>query len=195
GSADAAATLVACNDLWDLGLARDDLSEIAAELGSDVPFALIGGTAIGTGRGEVLTPALVTGRFHWVFAFDDAGLSTADVYAETDRIRETTAWRPGRPELDEKLMAALRAGDAAALAQTLTNDLEPAALLLRRPLARVLSTGRRHGALAGIVSGSGPTCAFLTDSEAQAHALAAALTTVCDSTLVAYGPVPGATIV
>jgi 4-diphosphocytidyl-2-C-methyl-D-erythritol kinase len=194
GSADAAATLVACNDLWSLGLARDDLLEIAAELGSDVPFALIGGTAIGTGRGEVLTPALVTGRFHWVFALDHAGLSTAAVYAEADRIRDTTSWRPAPPELDDKLMAALRAGDAAALGQSLTNDLEPAALLLRRSLARTLATGRRHGALGAIVSGSGPTCAFLAESEPHAHSLADALATICDAALIAHGPVPGTTI-
>ena len=194
GSADAAAALVACNELWGLGRSREELMEIAAELGSDVPFALLGGTAVGTGRGEVLTPALVTGRFHWVFALAEGGLSTARVYAECDRLREAAGWTPRPPELSEPLMAALRAGDAHALGKALVNDLEPAALRLAPPLARTLATGTECGALGALVSGSGPTCAFLAESETHARAVAAALTGagVCRAAVVAHGPVPGA---
>lgn len=110
GSADAAATLVACNELWGLGLPLEDLMEIAADLGSDVPFALLGGTAVGTGRGERLTPLDVAGTFHWVFALADGGLSTATVYAECDRIRQATGERVAWPRTAEPLLAALREG-------------------------------------------------------------------------------------
>ncbi|WP_283135390.1 4-(cytidine 5'-diphospho)-2-C-methyl-D-erythritol kinase [Rhizohabitans arisaemae] len=197
GSADAAAALVACDALWGLGLDRAELSEIAAGIGSDVPFALLGGTAVGVGRGETLTPALSQGRFHWVFAFADGGLSTARVYAECDRLRMVMGVEAGWPHVDETLMAALRAGDAKALGAALHNDLQPAALSLRGSLALTLAAGREHHALGAIVSGSGPTCAFLAASEEEALDLAVALrgAGVCRSVVRAYGPVPGATIV
>ncbi|MBG0826314.1 4-(cytidine 5'-diphospho)-2-C-methyl-D-erythritol kinase [Planomonospora sp. ID67723] len=197
GSADAAAALVACNELWGLGLPVEDLMEIAADLGSDVPFALLGGTAVGTGRGERLTPLEVGGTFHWVFALADEGLSTAKVYGECDRVRETAGEQAAPPRTSEPLLAALRAGDAKALGAELTNDLQPAALSLRGSLARTLDTGRQHGALGSLVSGSGPTCAFLAESEAHAAALAASLRDagVARDVLVAHGPVPGPTVV
>ena len=113
GSADAAAALVACDALWHCGLSRDDLHELAAELGSDVPFSLLGGTAIGTGRGERLTPALARGEYHWVVALADHGLSTPAVYGELDRLRG--AGDVPEPEISDALMQALRAGDAPAL--------------------------------------------------------------------------------
>ncbi|GII64629.1 4-diphosphocytidyl-2-C-methyl-D-erythritol kinase [Sphaerisporangium krabiense] len=197
GSADAAATLVACDALWGLGAAQDDLMELAADLGSDVPFALVGGTAVGTGRGEKLSPAPVAGRFHWVFALAEGGLSTADVYAECDRLREATGEQVGWPRVADGLMEALARGDAKALGQMLDNDLQAAALLLCRPLARTLAAGREHGALGALVSGSGPTCAFLADSEDHATSLAASLEAagVCRRALTAHGPVQGAEVV
>ena len=192
GSADAAAALVACDALWQVNLPREDLANLAAELGSDVPFALYGGTAIGSGRGESLTPVLTRGSFHWVFALADAGLSTPAVYAECDRIRE------GRgvpdPYVSDILLQALAAGDPELLAKALHNDLQVPALKLRPQLTRVLEAGEELGALAGIVSGSGPTCAFLARDDQHALDLAVGLTTegVCRSVRKAEGPVPGA---
>ncbi|MEV7007153.1 4-(cytidine 5'-diphospho)-2-C-methyl-D-erythritol kinase [Streptosporangium sp. NPDC051022] len=197
GSADAAAALVACNELWGLGLPIEDLLEIAADLGSDVPFALLGGTAVGTGRGERLTPLPVGGTFHWVFALADGGLSTAKVYAECDRMREATGEKVAWPQASEPLLAALREGDPKALGAELVNDLQPAAVMLRRSLTRTLDAGREHGALGALVSGSGPTCAFLADSEAHAAELALALrgAGVARDVITAHGPVPGPTVV
>jgi 4-diphosphocytidyl-2-C-methyl-D-erythritol kinase len=200
GSADAAAALVACARLWDdrerPALTRDDLMEMGAELGSDVPFALLGGTAIGVGRGERLTPALTRGTFHWVFATADGGLSTPEVYAECDRLREAAGESAPRPSVAEDLMTALATGDAKALGAALANDLQPAALALRPSLARTLNAGRDLGAIGALVSGSGPTCAFLAETDEDAADLAAALdgAGVAEQIVRAQGPVPGATV-
>ena len=195
GSADAAATLVACNELWQAGLTQAELSEIAAGLGSDVPFALLGGTAIGQGRGERLTAALAAGTYHWVLAFATGGLSTPDVYAACDRLRDAAPVAP--PELSTGLMAALRSGDPAAVGLQLSNDLQPAAVSLRPDLRRALAAGEESGALGAIVSGSGPTCAFLAADARQAGELAVALTGagVCRGVVRVQGPVPGAAVV
>jgi 4-diphosphocytidyl-2-C-methyl-D-erythritol kinase len=195
GSADAAATLVACNELWQAGLTQAELSEIAAGLGSDVPFALLGGTAIGQGRGERLTAALAAGTYHWVLAFATGGLSTPDVYAACDRLRDAAPVAP--PELSTALMAALRSGDPAAVGLQLSNDLQPAAVSLRPDLRRALAAGEESGALGAIVSGSGPTCAFLAADARQAGELAVALTGagVCRGVVRVQGPVPGAAVV
>jgi 4-diphosphocytidyl-2-C-methyl-D-erythritol kinase len=202
GSADAAATLVACNELWQTGLSARELSEIGAGLGSDVPFALVGGTAVGRGRGEQLTPALAAGTYHWALAFAHEGLSTSQVYATCDRLRATRAAagdqpEPGEPELSLPLMAALRSGDPKQVGPLLSNDLQPAALSLQPVLRRALAEGREHGALGAIVSGSGPTCAFLARDAARARELAVALTAsgVCRAVARASGPVPGAAVV
>ena len=201
GSADAAAALLACARLWDSAdepvLSKDDLLELGAELGSDVPFALLGGTAIGLGRGERLTPALTRGVFHWVFATADGGLSTPAVYSECDRLREAHGEKVAWPEVSEELMTALATGDAKALGAALHNDLQPAALMLRSSLRRTLTTGKDLGAIGALVSGSGPTCAFLADSEEHAAELAAALSGVgvAKSVVRASGAVPGATVV
>jgi 4-diphosphocytidyl-2-C-methyl-D-erythritol kinase len=201
GSADAAATLLACNELWQTGLSMRQLSELGAELGSDVPFALIGGTAVGRGRGDELTPALAAGSYHWALAFGAEGLSTAQVYATCDRLRSARAAagdqpEPGEPELSHPLMTALRSGDAARVGPLLTNDLQPAALSLQPELRRTLTAGREQGALGALVSGSGPTCAFLASDAAHARELAVALTGagVCRSAVRASGPVPGAAV-
>ncbi|MEW9533162.1 4-(cytidine 5'-diphospho)-2-C-methyl-D-erythritol kinase [Microbispora sp. NPDC049125] len=196
GSADAAAALVACNELWGLGLPLADLMEIGADIGSDVPFALLGGTAVGTGRGERLTALPTSGVFHWAFALADGGLSTPRVYGECDRLRADAGEEAAWPSVSEPLLAALREGDAGRLGRALTNDLQPAALALRPSLEGTLRAGRGRGALGAIVSGSGPTCAFLAESEAHAAELAAALKGAdgCRAAVTASGPVPGATV-
>ncbi|WP_336207933.1 4-(cytidine 5'-diphospho)-2-C-methyl-D-erythritol kinase [Nonomuraea sp. LPB2021202275-12-8] len=196
GSADAAGALVACNELWGLGLPVEDLMEIAADLGSDVPFSLMGGTALGTGRGERLTELPTAGTFHWTFATAHGGLSTPRVYAECDRLRAAAMAEVPWPEPDADLVAALRAGDPHALGRRLSNDLQPAALTLRPALATTLEAGRRLGALGAIVSGSGPTCAFLAEDAAHATRLARAIpeSAPTRTTTAAHGPTPGATI-
>lgn len=196
GSADAAAALIACNELWDADLDAAALLELAADLGSDVPFALLGGTAVGLGRGERLSPVLTRGRFDWVFALADGGLSTAAVYAECDRLRAADGGPVPPPEVTEGLIAALAAGDAKTLGKQLSNDLQPAALTLRSSLRDAIDAGRDAGALGALVSGSGPTCAFLAESEDHALELAAALSdrSVARSVIRAHGPVPGATV-
>jgi 4-diphosphocytidyl-2-C-methyl-D-erythritol kinase len=195
GSADAAAALVACDVLWDLGLTKDELSALGARLGSDVPFALHGGAALGTGRGERLSPVLGSGSYHWVLALSEDGLSTPEVYAELDRERESRPPRVGSEPSD--VLAALRRGSAAALGKALANELQPAALALRPQLGRLLDAGLQLGALGGLVSGSGPTVAFLARDEGHASALAAALVADGDCRVVrtAHGPVPGARVV
>ncbi|MFC3960511.1 4-(cytidine 5'-diphospho)-2-C-methyl-D-erythritol kinase [Nocardia jiangsuensis] len=195
GSADAAAALVGLDALWELGLGRDELATIAAELGSDVPFALHGGTALGTGRGERLLPVLARNAFHWVLALAKGGLSTPAVFAELDRLR--AQGQPPRLGEPQQLIQALAGGDAAALAPLLGNDMQAAALSLKPELRRTLRAGVTAGALAGIVSGSGPTCAFLCESADAAVNVAAELAGagVCRSVRTATGPVPGARIV
>lgn len=195
GSADAAAALVACDALWQTGLGREELDVLAARLGSDVTFALHGGTAIGTGRGERLTPALISGRFNWVLATSREGLSTPAVYAELDRIRGR---RPvAVPTVAQGLMSALRRGDAAAVGRHLHNDLQAAAISLRPRIGLLLSAGRHYGALGAVVSGSGPTCVFLARDGDHALDLAAALAGCghCDGVMHATGPAHGARVV
>ena len=195
GSADAAAALVACDALWQTGLSRSELAELAAALGSDVPFSLVGGTALGTGRGEVLTPVLARGRFHWVVAIADGGLSTPDVYAECDRLRGGIP--VPEPRVADALMAALRTGDADALGAALHNDLQEAACSLRPSLRETLETGAQAGALGSLVSGSGPSVVFLARSPEHAIDIAVALsaTGTCRSVRRAHGPVAGARVV
>ncbi len=195
GSADAAAVLVAINSLWELGVPRRDLHVLAAKLGSDVPFALHGGTALGTGRGEELATVLARNTFHWVLAFAEGGLSTPAVFAELDRLREVGA--PPRLDEPEPVLAALAAGDPEQLAPLLGNELQAAALSLNSALRRVLRAGVEAGALAGLVSGSGPTCAFLCRSAPAAVDVGTELSGagVCRTVRVASGPVHGARVV
>jgi 4-diphosphocytidyl-2-C-methyl-D-erythritol kinase len=195
GSADAAATLVACDALWGTGLSRTGLAAIGARLGSDVPFALHGGTALGTGRGERLTPVLARGSTSWVLALADGGLSTPDVYRELDRRRESGP--VGVVSEPSAVLAALRSGDPVALGRALANDLQPAAVALAPHLRRLLDTGRELGALGCVVSGSGPTVALLARDPSAADDLAAALAgyDVCRGVRRADGPAPGARVV
>jgi 4-diphosphocytidyl-2-C-methyl-D-erythritol kinase len=201
GSADAAAALVACNELWAAGLTPQRLGEVAATIGSDVAFALLGGTAVGRGRGERLTPALAPATpYHWVLAFADGQLSTPKVYAALDQLRAPQgALHPGQnqPDLDAGLMSALRSGNAALLGRALSNDLQPAALSLFPALRKTLAAGLELGALGAIVAGSGPTCVFLAATAERALDLAVSLSGagVCRSVARVTGPVPGAAVV
>lgn len=192
GSADGAGALLACDALWGLGSSRSELLSMCAELGSDVPFSLVGGAALGTGRGEQLTELEVGGEFHWVFAVADGGLSTPAVYGEFDRL--TAGVDVPEPVASAALLSALRTGDATALAGALLNDLQPAALSLRPSLADTLAAGTAAGALAALVSGSGPTTAFLTKSPEAAEGVAEALHTsgTCRTARVASSPAGGA---
>ena len=214
GSADAAAALVACNELWRAGVGQQQLVDVAARVGSDVAFALLGGTAVGRGRGERLTQALAPStQYHWVLAFADGQLSTPEVYAALDRLRAADGTAtgasggsrsPGRPRapgdepaLDAALMSALRSGDARQVGRALSNDLQPAALSLFPALRKTLAAGLELGALGALVSGSGPTCVFLAASASRALDLAVSLSGagVCRSVARATGPAPGAAVV
>ena len=194
GSADAAGTLVACDALWGTGLSRDELHALASQLGSDVPFALYGGTAMGTGRGEQITPVLARGEFHWVFAFAHEGLSTPAVFRELDRLREETGEQVTAPGVDEELLRALRAGDSTLLGAALRNDLTWPATSLRPDLRATLQAGTDAGAIGTVLSGSGPTCAFLARDAASAAVVAAALEAAPTVRAVrrALGPTAGA---
>ncbi|SDT76277.1 4-(cytidine 5'-diphospho)-2-C-methyl-D-erythritol kinase [Actinoplanes derwentensis] len=197
GSADAAATLIACDLLWGLGMSRDDLAEVGADLGSDIPFLLHGGTALGTGHGETVSPILARPTtWHWVVAIADEGLSTPAVYRELDRLRDDS-WPPAPLDGPDRLMTALRQRDPEVLGAALGNDLQPAALSLRPQLADVLKAGHEAGAITGLVSGSGPTVVFLTADAAHAQEVAAGLTAaqVCRTVVTARGPQPGARVI
>lgn len=195
GSADAAATLVGLANLWKLEISRDELAGVAAALGSDVPFMLHGGTALGTGRGEQIVPVLSRHQFHWVLAFARGGLATPKVYGELDRLRADG--EPPRVGRVEPVLEALASGDPRQLALLLGNDLQAAAVSLRPGLRRTLRAGVAAGALAGTVSGSGPTCAFLCADADDALRVAAELSGagVCRTVRVVHGPVPGARVV
>lgn len=197
GSADAAATLVACDALWGTDLGSAQLQILAARLGADVPFALLGGTAIGTGRGDQLSPALAKGRFDWVVVPSEEGLSTPRVYGHLDELRSTNDIGPaaGVPDVDPGVLHALRAGDPVGLAESLRNDLQTAALSLRPDLRALLELGDANpSALAGIVSGSGPTIAFLAHDPESALDLQVTLAAAGYDALHVHGPVAGARI-
>jgi 4-diphosphocytidyl-2-C-methyl-D-erythritol kinase len=196
GSADAAAALVAADSLWGTSLDRTTMEGLAAGLGSDVAFLLVGGTALGTGRGEVISPVLAVGEYHWVLAVADFGLATPAVYAEYDRLRAAGVLTDESPAPDG-VLAAVRAGDVVALGKSLSNDLQPAALSLRPQLARVLDAGRELGAVGGVVSGSGPTVALLARSSAESVRIASSLAGlgVCRTVRRASGAVTGARVV
>jgi 4-diphosphocytidyl-2-C-methyl-D-erythritol kinase len=195
GSADAAGVIVGLDSLFELGLSRDVMESVGSKIGSDVPFSICGGVAIGTGRGDQITPALAKGSYNWVLALSGQGLATPSVYQECDRLREGLSI--AAPVVSEPLMQALRAGDAKALGKALTNELQPAACSLRPALRLVLDVGVDYGALGGIVSGSGPTVAFLVSDDVHAMDLTVALSSsgVVSSVVRASGPTNGARII
>ena len=195
GSADAAGVIVAIDSLFEIGLSRYETEAVAAQLGSDVPFGISGGIAIGRGRGDQLTPALSRGSYYWVLALSGQGLSTPAVYQESDRLRE--GLDIASPQVSDVMMQALRAGDAIGLGAALSNDLQSAACSLRPALRLVLDVGRDYGALGGIVSGSGPTVAFLVEDEEKSMDLTVALSSsgVVAGVVRASGPVHGARVI
>ena len=195
GSADAAGVIVGLDSLFELGLSRDEMEMVGSKIGADVPFSICGGVAIGTGRGDQITPALFKGSYNWVLALSGQGLATPSVYAECDRLREGLSI--STPVVSEQLMQALRAGDAKALGKSLSNDLQPAACSLRPALRLVLDVGLDYGALGGIVSGSGPTVVFLVKDDDHAMDLTVALSSsgVISSVVRATGAVAGARII
>ena len=204
GSADAAAALVACNALWGTGLSLPELSALAARLGADVPFPLTGATAVGSGRGDLVTPIMTRGAYHWVFALAEEGLSTPAVFRRFDELAgagaSASAGSGGGPavrDVPEALTAALRAGDARALAAALHNDLQVAAVDLRPELAEVIAVAEGAGALRAVVSGSGPTIAALVEDPGSAQRVSRALTTsgLVADVLRADAPVAGARVV
>jgi 4-diphosphocytidyl-2-C-methyl-D-erythritol kinase len=195
GSADAGGTIVAIDSLFSLGLKRDEMERISAALGADVPFTIAGGTAIGTGRGDQIAPVLSRGSYNWVLALSTSGLSTPSVYKECDRLRE--GLDISKPFVSDSLLQALSHGDAKALGKALSNDLQPAACSLKPALRLILDVGLDYGALGGIVSGSGPTVAFLAENEDHALDLVVALTSsgVVGNVIRVAGPVPGARVI
>jgi len=196
GSADAAATLLACDALWNSGLSREELAHLAAELGADVPFSLLGGTAVGLGLGDELSPALAKAQTHWVLVVADYGLSTPEVYRTLDRLRAAEGIEAGEPTgVDPQILAALRGGDAESLSRVLVNDLQRASIELSPALRDTLGIGESHGAIAGMVSGSGPTVALLADDSVAAEALAEDLRRHGLTAIPVHGPVPGARII
>lgn len=195
GSANAGATIVGMDTLFGLGLKRDEMERIGAELGADVPFTISGGTAIGTHHGERITPVLSRGSYNWVLALSSSGLSTPAVYSECDRLRE--GMDIAKPNISDKLLFALSHGDAKELGKSLTNDLQLAACSLKPALRLILDVGIDYGALGAVVSGSGPTVAFLSENEEHALDLVVALTSsgVVGNVVRATGPVPGARVI
>ena len=195
GSADAGATIVGIDHLFSLGMKRDAMERLGATLGADVPFTISGGTAIGTGRGDQITPVLARGTYNWVLALSSSGLSTPAVFKECDRLRE--GLQVSQPHVSDTLMQALGSGDSVALGAALSNDLQAAACSLKPALRLILDVGMDYGALGGLVSGSGPTVAFLAENEEHALDLVVALTSsgVVGNVHRVSGPVPGARVI
>jgi 4-diphosphocytidyl-2-C-methyl-D-erythritol kinase len=192
GSADGAAALVALDRLHDLQTSDEDLLMLAAGLGSDVPFALVGATALGEGHGEIVTPVDDAGSWWWVVVPSADGMSTPAVYRHYDELRPDAPLLPDPPD---EIVKALAGGDPHQLAAALHNDLEQAALDLRPDLAQLIVEGVDAGALRGLVSGSGPTCVFLSESADHARTVAGTLSASGPPervVLVAHGPVAGA---
>ena len=180
GSADAAATLKACNEFWQVGLSLEELAHLGAQLGADVPFGLYGGVALGTGRGDLIEPLKAApGPYYWTFALQDEGLSTAAVFKHFDA---TVQAPPAADMPPEQLLAALEAGDVAEVSRHIRNDLQATAIDLRPELGQLIDLAKKAGALAAMVSGSGPTVAALSSSRAAAErvALCWSLTPFCD---------------
>ena len=170
GSADAAATLKACNEFWQVGLSLEELAHLGAQLGADVPFGLYGGVALGTGRGDLIEPLKAApGPYYWTFALQDEGLSTAAVFKHFDA---TVQAPPAADMPPEQLLAALEAGDVAEVSRHIRNDLQATAIDLRPELGQLIDLAKKAGALSAMVSGSGPTVAALSSSRAAAERVA-----------------------
>lgn len=193
GSADAAAALVACSALWGAGLSKEQLAEVGAELGADVPFAILGGAAVGQGVGDELSPLLTRGELHLVIVPATTGLSTPEIYQELDTMREEAGVTAEEPELDADLVRAVCTADAEMVATLMTNELQAPAVRKIPSLDRMMDAGLLEGAMQGMVSGSGPTVVFLTRDAAAAGQLATSLEERTDVWAIPVtGPAPGA---
>ncbi len=188
GSADAAATLLAINDVLEAGLDRSEVQELAADLGSDVPFCVSGGTALATGTGTATAQVLCRGEFHWVIGMSSEPLATPEVYAQWDRLPDGFEMHP------DQVLQAVRTGDAELLGASLHNDLQAAAFRLRPDLADGVDQFLVDGALGSIVSGSGPTVVALAADAAHAHELAGLAADRFDRVEVAKSPAGGPSI-
>ena len=195
GSANAAAVIVGLDALFDLKISRAEQMTLGATLGSDVPFSIMGNVAIGRGRGDQLNSVLSRGTYMWVLAFSNQGLSTPAVYKECDRLR--AGMNITNPSVSDSLLQALVNSDAKALGKALVNDLQAAACSLKPALRMILEVGNEYGALGSIVSGSGPTVAFLVSDPDHALDLTVALSGsgVVSNAISVNAPVPGAKII
>ncbi|HUH53637.1 MAG TPA: 4-(cytidine 5'-diphospho)-2-C-methyl-D-erythritol kinase [Microbacteriaceae bacterium] len=196
GSADAAAALVACNELWGLNLERAQLHEIAVKIGADVSFALDGGTAVGTGHGDEFSQALSVGTYHWVIVpvgprlDEDTALSVLDKHRHQNRAIIGDGDEVPLVSLDTLL--AIRSGSAERLAETVRNDVQAASFKLEPELARVCEYGEQNGALVGVMLAMGPALAFLVQDEGEASKLQHKLSDFGQKSIAAWGPVGGA---
>ena len=191
GSADAAGALLACSELWGLKLERSQLMELGARLGADVPFALLGGVALGRGRGDELAPLLHRGSHTWVIAHQSNGISTPEAFRRLDLARAE-----GRsPSVDSEgdVIRALLTGDSAQLAAALSNDFQEVIRQSRPEINQLLELAGKTEALGVILSGSGPSVAYLCENEAAAHRVAKKIQQLVPvQTMVLHSPVPGA---
>lgn len=193
GSADAAATLLALDELWQAQLPTDVLRSIAADIGSDVPFLLEGGACVGRGRGEILRP-VKSSQLWWVVIPRPTPLSTPAMYHRLDELRANENVR--LPEdVSEAFLEALYEGDAESLGLLLHNDMQRSALAALPALAHTLESGVQAGALGVLVSGSGPTVVWLARDRLHAEALSAGLAQRGMFSLVTSSPARGAHLV
>lgn len=195
GSADAAAALIAINDSWCLGLAKERIFEVGSGLGADVPFSLLGGSAIGTGTGTDLL-SVESVQLNWVIAISPGTLSTPAVFHKLDSMRVEMGEDPTQlrePRVPDELLASLKIG-ATEVAKYMHNDLESAAIQLAPELTKTIDLGIRLGALRAMVSGSGPTIAMLCSDQEAAVRLASDLRQRGLNAIACHGPVAGATI-
>lgn len=191
GSADAAATLLACSELWGLRLSRMDLMDLGAQLGADVPFALLGGVAIGRGRGDELAPVLFRGTYHWVIVYQEDGLSTAEAFNMLDFERS----RNGVASLnrEEEVLRSLMTGDPSLLAMALSNDFQELVREARPEIDQLFEFIDETEALGAVLCGSGPSVAFLCPDLSTAYGLSSQIADQLNmKSYIAGSPGPGA---
>lgn len=166
GSTDAAAALRALNSLWDLNLPEGDLYKLGERLGADVPFCLMGGTALARGKGELLTPVAGAQGLGVVLVKPSFGVSTARVYRMYDLL-------PPGPQPDTGAMiSALGRGDLHAIGSLLHNSLERVTAGLHPEIKQIKQGLREAGAAGALMSGSGPTVFGLFSNIREAGAAA-----------------------
>lgn len=185
GSADAAGTLVALNELWDCRLSAEELRDLAIELGADVPFCVAGGTALATGTGASTAQVLSRGHYHWVVGIDDQPLSTAEVYRAWDEHCEPSEVEP------DAVLHALRTEDPEALGAALHNDLQEAVYALRPELRDRRQAFMDADALGAVVTGSGPTIIALAADRGHAGDIATEIGSTFDRVEIVRSPAGG----